>query len=125
MTLVERINQICKTHRTSISKLEKVLEFSNGAMYKWDECRPTIDRVQKVADYFGVSIDFLVRGCNGPKIDGKTFDGYSVIELVRGTGLSVNQIITALDQAKSTVLDEAVVGKSLPHMATIAEGGTP
>ncbi|MHB1651630.1 MAG: helix-turn-helix domain-containing protein [Desulfitobacteriaceae bacterium] len=117
MTMVERIQVLCREKGTTFKRLETDFGFSNGAMYKWDTNTPGIDRVQKVADYFGVSIDFLVRGYDGPQLNGKkTFNKYSVIELVRGTGLSVNQIITVLDQAKSMVLDEAVVSNSCGGM---------
>jgi len=113
MTITERVQLLCREKGVTLSGLEKELGFGNSSLCKWDTSVPGIDRVLKVADYFGVSIDFLVRGYDGPQINGKkAFNKYSIIELVRGTGLNVNQIITVLDQAKSVVLDEAVVGNS-------------
>ena len=117
MTIVERIQELCREKGTTLKGLETEFGFSNGAMYKWDTNVPGVDRVQKVADYFGVSIDFLVRGHDRLSQNSKNaFNKYSVIQLVRGTGLSANQIITVLDQAKSAVLDEAVVGNSYGGM---------
>lgn len=43
-----------------ISKLEKELEFGNGAIYRWDKNTPSIDKVLKVAKYFEVSVDSLL-----------------------------------------------------------------
>ena len=62
MSLVENIRFLCKKAGTSIPKLEKKLSFGNGAIYNWDESSPSVDRLQKVADCFGVSLDFLNTG---------------------------------------------------------------
>lgn len=59
MSLLENVQWLCKIHGTSIAKLEKHLEFGNGAVYKWGECSPSIEKVQKVARYFKVSLDFI------------------------------------------------------------------
>jgi transcriptional regulator with XRE-family HTH domain len=59
--MLTRIQELCREKGTSVSKLEKELGFSNGSMYKWDTNSPSVDRVQKVADHFGVPIDYLVR----------------------------------------------------------------
>lgn len=61
MSLVEKIKKLCEEHNTSIPKLEKAFGFGNGAMYNWDKNTPGIDKVKKVADHFGVSIDSLAR----------------------------------------------------------------
>ena len=45
-----------------ISHLEKELDFSNGSISKWERTSPSIDKVKKVADYFGVSTDYLLTG---------------------------------------------------------------
>lgn len=59
MSIIENIRYLCKESNTSIPKLEKELGFGNGAMYKWDTSSPSIDKLQKVADYFDVSVDYL------------------------------------------------------------------
>lgn len=60
MALVEKIKKLCKEKKTSIPRLEKELGFGNGAIYNWDTNAPSVDKVQKVADYFGITIDSLV-----------------------------------------------------------------
>lgn len=40
--------------------MEKELEFSNGSISKWKASTPKPERLQKLADYFGVSVDFLI-----------------------------------------------------------------
>jgi transcriptional regulator with XRE-family HTH domain len=60
MSLVENIKQLCKSHNTSILGLEKELGFSNGMTYHWNTSSPTVGKLLKVADYFGVTTDYLL-----------------------------------------------------------------
>ena len=58
--MLDKIQYLCKLKGVSQNKLEKELGFSNGAMSKWDISSPSIDKIEKVADYFDVSIDYLI-----------------------------------------------------------------
>lgn len=60
MTIVGRIKDLCFEKAMSIAALEKQLGFGNGSVYRWDKNSPTIEKVAKVADYFNVSIDYLL-----------------------------------------------------------------
>jgi transcriptional regulator with XRE-family HTH domain len=60
MSIVENIKLLCKNANTSIPKLEKELNFGNGSIYNWDKNSPATERLQKVADYFKVSTDYLL-----------------------------------------------------------------
>ena len=60
MSLVKNIKSLCSNKKTSIPKLEKELGFGNGAIYNWDKNSPTLAKVIRVSNYFGVTIDFLV-----------------------------------------------------------------
>ncbi|WP_142429400.1 helix-turn-helix domain-containing protein [Enterococcus faecalis] len=44
----------------SFAELERKLGFANSSIRKWDERTPGIDKIQKVADYFDVSTDYLL-----------------------------------------------------------------
>lgn len=65
MTTFERIESLRKSAGISQGKLEKELGFSNGSISKWKTSKPTTERLQKIADYFGVSIEFLMNGEEG------------------------------------------------------------
>lgn len=60
MSLLENIQYLCEEHKTSVPKLENALGFGKGAIYKWEKSSPTTDKLQKVANYFKVSLDFLM-----------------------------------------------------------------
>ena len=59
MDIVERIRQLCARDKISIAALERQLDFGNGTIGRWSSASPTIERLGKVADYFGVSVDYL------------------------------------------------------------------
>lgn len=44
----------------TVAALERELSFGNGLIRKWDKQSPSVDKLCKVADYFNVSIDFLL-----------------------------------------------------------------
>lgn len=55
-----RIKMLCERNGISITKLENEMGFSSGAIGKWrTSASPSIDKLYKVAKYFGVSIDYL------------------------------------------------------------------
>ena len=58
--LYDNVKRICEEKRISVGKMEKDLELSNGSICKWNENEPGIRKVQKVADYLGVSIEALL-----------------------------------------------------------------
>lgn len=62
MTVFERIEKLRKEKNISQGRLEKELGFSNGSISKWKTSTPNPERLQKLATYFGVSIEYLMTG---------------------------------------------------------------
>ena len=58
--LVVRIRNLCKEHGISMRRLERDNEFGNGLVSKWSHSSPSVAYLQKVAHYFGVSINYLL-----------------------------------------------------------------
>lgn len=58
--LLENIRRLCSKKLVSIAKLERETGISNGTIGRWDTSSPTIENVQKVAEYFGVTVDELL-----------------------------------------------------------------
>lgn len=58
--IYERINLLISSRGISQGKLEKELGFSNGTISKWKTSTPRVDRLQKIADYFNISISYLI-----------------------------------------------------------------
>lgn len=64
MTSVERVKAICKERKIAISRLEKDLGFSNGYISQLKKGVFPDDRIKMIADYFGVSVEYLMTGNN-------------------------------------------------------------
>lgn len=58
--LYDNVKRICEEKGISVGKMEKDLELSNSSICKWKESEPGVRKVQKVADYLGVSIETLL-----------------------------------------------------------------
>lgn len=63
MTLYDRIYNLCVEHGIAMTALESKLGFSNGSICKLKSSgSPSVDRLQKIANYFHVSMDYLMTG---------------------------------------------------------------
>lgn len=62
MTLKERIKTLCKENGVTVNKLEKTLGFGTGYVAKLDNSVPNTAKIQLIADYFSVSVDYLLTG---------------------------------------------------------------
>ena len=60
MSLLSRVRELLSRKKMTIAKLERALNFSQGSIGKWDKQSPSSERLQKVADYFQVSTDYLL-----------------------------------------------------------------
>lgn len=62
MALRERIKELCKKKRVSLNKAETDCGFAKGYFSKLDKSTPNSANLQKIADYFKVSVDYLLTG---------------------------------------------------------------
>lgn len=66
MSLVTRIKNLSNNKKITIAELERKLDFPYGSIRKWDEHQPGIKKIEKVADYFDVSTDYLLGRIDDP-----------------------------------------------------------
>lgn len=64
--ILENIKRLCNQKPVSIAKLERATGISNGTISRWDISSPTVENLQKVANYFGCTVDDLLKS-NKPK----------------------------------------------------------
>lgn len=62
MNSVERVKSLCKKRQIPISRLEKELGFANGYISQLRKGVFPSDRLMEIANYFGVSVDYLING---------------------------------------------------------------
>ena len=60
MTLFERIKSLASQRDKSMKEVALELGFSENLFYRWKTTEPKARDLQKVADYFDVSVDYLL-----------------------------------------------------------------
>lgn len=58
----ERVKELCEKSGISVKRLEKMLGISNGTIGGWDKGNPSMENARKIANHFGVSIEYILTG---------------------------------------------------------------
>lgn len=58
--LYEKIKELAAQRKISIKQLEEKLNYGNGTIRRWGKNKPGVDKIETVAKYFGVSVDYLL-----------------------------------------------------------------
>lgn len=59
--LVDNIRKLCDEKGITIYRLEHDADLANGTVSKWKDNMPRVTTLQKVAKYFDVTIDELLK----------------------------------------------------------------
>lgn len=60
VNLYEKIKELATQKKISIRQLEEKLGFANATLRRWDKNKPSVDKIQAVAKFFNVSVDYLL-----------------------------------------------------------------
>lgn len=60
VTVKDRIKRLADARGVGLARVDADLGFGNGTIGKWDKSAPSSDKLQLVADYFEVSVDYLL-----------------------------------------------------------------
>ena len=60
MTLVDKIRTLANQHDMSLPQLEMELGLGNGTISRWKTSSPNTDKLLKIANFFHVSMDYLL-----------------------------------------------------------------
>ncbi|HAP3051883.1 TPA: helix-turn-helix transcriptional regulator [Enterococcus faecalis] len=71
MITFDRVKSLADNNNISIVELEKKLGFSKNSLYSWKKNKPSIDKLNIVADYFGVTTDYLLGRTETPQFTSK------------------------------------------------------
>lgn len=71
MNVLDRIRKIVNEKDMSISELERLSDISRGTVGKWNKVVPSADKLQRVAQTLGTSMDYLLTG-KEPEDDAET-----------------------------------------------------
>ena len=94
--MIDRIAALCQQKNISITRLEREVNLGRSTIRYWDNHPPAVDKVAKVARYFGVSVDYLI---------GNTDDPYShqserskIAEALKEVQADIGQKLATLNQ---------------------------
>ena len=85
MSLVTKIKN-CRRKHVTIAEVERQVGISNGQIRRWDKASIKSENLKKVADYFGVTTDYLLGNNNVPQVGYKR----EVVELDKLLDSNVN-----------------------------------
>lgn len=87
MGLYENVKNAAKEKGYSINRLEKELGFSRSYILKFKTITPSAEKIQKIADFLGVSSEYLMTGdtptTGEPKLNSK--DEKDIKEILANT----------------------------------------
>ena len=58
--LLYRIKALCQQQNITVTELSKLLGFSAATIIQWEKSSASVDKVKLVANYFNVSVDYLL-----------------------------------------------------------------
>ena len=64
----ERVKELAKKRGLSLNQVEEKLGYSKNTLYSLKRQKVSSDRLQEIADYFGVSTDYLLGRTDNPNI---------------------------------------------------------
>ena len=59
--IYQNIKSIADSQKVSISKIEQDTGITLGSIYHWNDVKPSVDKVVKVANYLGVTVEELLK----------------------------------------------------------------
>lgn len=68
MGVYDLVKELASKKNISVAQLERTLDLSNGSISKWNNSNPNSEPLLKVANYFGVSTDYLLGRTDNPKM---------------------------------------------------------
>lgn len=63
----DRIKELCKQKGVRASQVETELNLSKGYISKLDKSNPNLSKLKLLADYFGVTVEYLANGKEGER----------------------------------------------------------
>lgn len=60
--LVDRLDGVVKGKKLTFNRIERELGLGNGTIKRWNDQSPRLDKLAAVAQFLGVSLDYLVFG---------------------------------------------------------------
>lgn len=60
MNVYLMVKNLCSENRVTMAEVEKACNLGHRSIYNWQTSAPSADKLSAVADFFGVSVDYLL-----------------------------------------------------------------
>ena len=60
MNIFLRVKELCDEHGISVPELERRCGIGTKTISKWKVSSPSVDKLERIADYFGISVDSII-----------------------------------------------------------------
>lgn len=112
MTTFERIKKLTQTRGISLKELAEKLNFGESTIYKWKTQTPKTEYLELVADFFDVSVDYLL-GREEEEDDFKTMspdevNGFLRVDLSDIPEEDKDDILEELNWYKEKLIERAI-----------------
>lgn len=81
MGMYDKIKDLCIGKGITITQLEKALNFGRGSISKIDIHKPSLKRIELIADYFGISANYFLN--NTQETNAQTPEEIKLLESFR------------------------------------------
>ena len=118
MTLKDRVKKLAQERGISLPALEAELGFGNSTIVKWDKATPNADKLNAVAKYFDVTMDYLLNGNDDTSLTTRDERDISkIIEQTKEQLLSQEGLMfdgdPASPEAINSILDAMQIGMEM------------
>lgn len=103
----ERVKELCKIKGISMNLAEIEIGLSKGYISKLDKANPNTKTLQKIADYFGVSLEYLTTG-KEPEFDKYSAESAHLVSKIRndaGLTQALEKYFELSDKKKKHVIE--------------------
>ena len=96
MNTAERIELLAKQRKTNVTSVESALRLGHGVIRSWATSYPVASKILAVANYFDVSVDYLLCRTDRPNI------AFSTAQAARAF---LDQMQSVIDRANQTLAE--------------------
>lgn len=92
MTFGSKLIQLRKSKNLSLEQLSYELNLSKSAVAKWeaDECKPSLDNLLKICDFYQIDIYTLLKEVSNIDFSHATFEGSNYVVNPTNTNITYN-----------------------------------
>lgn len=123
--IYENIKKCCALKGISISQLEIELKMARGSLCKIDRHKPSQEKMSNIANYLGVSVDYLIGNEESQQFDMPKYD-YMIHELIEKFSLlsdkQKNLVLDVVEQFAT--VDFALINSNNDNIMCIVESKT-